>query len=222
MRPPDFSSEVLRQFLLGTLAGADHAQIEARQKTDDQLVDAIELAESELTDAYLDGELSDNEQTRYLNVFLTTPNRRAHLDLAKGVRSIAAEDSRLSRLKVIAILATICVLAAIIAYQQATAVQIVLLEPNTRSSTSQPNISLSRARSTIVLELQCSSIPPSHTAKFGRIGESDPLLTIQIEKPTSPVIKLSLQRSQLTPGDYLAILSDGEAFRADFRLIVAP
>ena len=102
-------------------------------------------------------------------------------------------------------------------------VQTIALMPNSnRSLGMPPDIQLHSAPATIVLELNCPELPPAHIATLTRIGESRPLLTMQMAKPSTLVVKLPISKAILAEGDYLVVLSADQTFRADFVFRVLP
>ncbi len=82
---------VLRQYLLGYLEDeVSLGRIETRLMTDDQFADEVGLAESQLIENYLDGDLNDQDRTRFDRHFLASPQRRSELRLTRDLRKFSA------------------------------------------------------------------------------------------------------------------------------------
>ncbi|MBM3765168.1 MAG: hypothetical protein FJW32_07225 [Acidobacteria bacterium] len=222
MPQPEISPEDLRKLLLGQMPRADRARIEARRNSDSALDDAIDLAESLLIDDYVEKQLSAEETEAFKSFFLTTEDRKQRLALSRGIHKLSAQEHSRKLWRIGAAVAVVAVLMGVVLYQRSNAVQTVRLPVNNTKSGEQIVLHLAEAPATIVLEFDCPRVPPTHTLTFGRLGDPKPLITQRIESSTSAIVKLPLQKSMLPPGDYLAILSAGQEFRADFRLIVAP
>jgi hypothetical protein len=207
MAQAEYSPEELRKYLLGQMPRVDRAAIDSQRRDDRELVDAIDLAESILIDDYVDLALPAEEKAAFENVFMSTDSRRERLGIARGIRVAAGLVGGLS---------------AIVYRQRSGGVETLRLGLNSRRAGEQTVLRLSEAASTVILEFECPSVPPTHTFTLGRVGEPTPLLQLRIASPESKVIKLPIEKALLAPGDYLAVLSSGDEFRADFRLVVVP
>lgn len=75
-----------RQYLLGTLSQEQLAEFEERLLTDVGLYEELLMAEDELIDQFLGGELSAPERERIESHFLRTPERQEHLRFARTLR----------------------------------------------------------------------------------------------------------------------------------------
>ena len=80
----------IRRYLLGGVAEAEAAAFETRLMTDDGLFEMLLIVEDELMDERAAGELSAEEQARFDAYFLTTPQRRERLELARALHDYAA------------------------------------------------------------------------------------------------------------------------------------
>jgi anti-sigma factor RsiW len=69
----------IRQYLLGALSQEQAAEIEERLLSDGELYEELLIAEDELVDQYLSGELSARERERVESHFLRAPERQEQL-----------------------------------------------------------------------------------------------------------------------------------------------
>lgn len=77
--------KTIRQYLLGELAEAEMSVFEERLMTDDELFEMLRVIEDELIDEAAANELSSEERARFDGHFLTTPDRRARLELSRAL-----------------------------------------------------------------------------------------------------------------------------------------
>jgi len=83
--------EKVRMYLLGTLRDQDEMrQIEEDQLINDEFEENLSIAEEELIEEFLDGELSEAERDRFVSHFLLTPERKHKLSLIRNLRKYAA------------------------------------------------------------------------------------------------------------------------------------
>jgi hypothetical protein len=79
-------SEVLRSYLLGTLAEEPRARVEERLFSDDSVfLERLCLVEDELIDDYVAGDLNADEAGRFEGSFLCTDERRGKLEFARAL-----------------------------------------------------------------------------------------------------------------------------------------
>ena len=83
---------LFRQYLLGELASEEQRRLEESLLFDDLRVKCLLLAEEDLLDDYISGELSPRERERFENYFLSTPERRRKLRLARALRRYIAHN----------------------------------------------------------------------------------------------------------------------------------
>lgn len=84
--------KALRDYLLGTLKDdITFERIELQSMTDDKYTAEINMAENELIEQYLDGELSSEDSAHFVNHFLASPERRQEVRLTENLRRISAE-----------------------------------------------------------------------------------------------------------------------------------
>ena len=74
--------EAIRQYLLGQLPTEESSQIEERLFTDGAFYEELLIAEDELVDDYLAGELSGSDRERCETHFLLTPERQQKIRFA--------------------------------------------------------------------------------------------------------------------------------------------
>lgn len=83
----------VKEYLLGTLDdSAKMRQIEERLMLDDNFGDELTIAEDELIEKYLDGELAEAEQERFESFFLSTPQRAKHFRVSRNLRKYAQHE----------------------------------------------------------------------------------------------------------------------------------
>lgn len=79
---------VLRSYLLGTIAPEVRDDVERRLFSDDRIFwEQMCLAEDELIDDYVNGDLVPEERTRFERCFLTTPERREKLSFSRALKA---------------------------------------------------------------------------------------------------------------------------------------
>lgn len=80
------------QYLLGLAPPEDLTSLEERIVTDKAFYDELSIAEDELIDQYLSGELSDSEKEHFENHFLLTPERQRKVRFGRAFnRFVGAE-----------------------------------------------------------------------------------------------------------------------------------
>lgn len=82
-----YTAETIVQYLLGSLPQAQTEQLDELSVTDDQFASALRVAEKELVDAYLQGELADAEGERFKTYYLASPRRRQQLEFADALKA---------------------------------------------------------------------------------------------------------------------------------------
>jgi hypothetical protein len=81
-------SEVLRSYLLGTLAEEPRERVEQRLFSDDRVFwERLCLVEDELIDDYVAGDLNADEAGRFEAAFLCTDERRGKLEFARALKA---------------------------------------------------------------------------------------------------------------------------------------
>ena len=121
----------LRRYLLGQLSEEEQGRLEERLFTDDTFHHQIEVAEDDLVEAYVSGELSAVERDLFETHFLSTPERLQYLQLTRTLHETFAHatapadergprlESRPSRRSVapwLAVAASLVISFAVISY----------------------------------------------------------------------------------------------------------
>src|SRR5262245_17439887 len=94
------TDDVLRRYFLGTLDPAVREDIEKRLCSEnDSFWEQMCLAEDDLVDAYVTGQLDADERRRFDECFLVTEERRDKLMFARALTAYAANAQRGARSK---------------------------------------------------------------------------------------------------------------------------
>lgn len=83
--------EMIRQYLLGQLPPDDSARLEERLLSDRDFFEELLMAEDELIDQYLSGELSEAERTGFETHFLAAPERQQKIRFARSLKKYVGE-----------------------------------------------------------------------------------------------------------------------------------
>lgn len=78
----------MARYLLGDLAEEERRRLEDAYFADDQLFEELEATETDLIDAYLRDELPADDHARFEAHFLSSPRRRARVDLARRLLKV--------------------------------------------------------------------------------------------------------------------------------------
>lgn len=94
------SQNKIREYLLGRLAGdeATQRQIEEKLLLDDEYADKLSIAETELIEEYLDGNLSRGEEKSFNEFFLAAPERKKHFRLVKNLQKYSAQSEKVKEI----------------------------------------------------------------------------------------------------------------------------
>jgi hypothetical protein len=92
MKEADTEERMLRQYLLGQLAEDKQEYVEERFITDRDFKERALIAEDELVQDYLSGELSERERTLFLGHFLSTPEQLQKLRIANSLKKHLATE----------------------------------------------------------------------------------------------------------------------------------
>src|SRR5262249_8061504 len=76
--------ETIRRFLLGELSAAEQEEIEIRLLADAELQTTVEIAEFDLIDDYVRGNLTEDEAGSFRWQFLNSSERRSRLETARA------------------------------------------------------------------------------------------------------------------------------------------
>src|SRR5438876_7752608 len=80
------NDSMIKRYLLGELTQEGQQQIEERLLRDSDYFEHLQLCEDELVDEYVRGGLPPDEQRRFDNHFLSTPERHEKLRFARALR----------------------------------------------------------------------------------------------------------------------------------------
>lgn len=83
----------IMQYLLGILPEEARQRVEQRLLTDEDFFEELLVSEDELTDLYLNENLSSEDRDRFESHFLSTPERHQQLTFAKALSQCVAENS---------------------------------------------------------------------------------------------------------------------------------
>ena len=93
MRPPAEGNATLSQYLLGQLTPERQSPLEERLLTEAAFHEELTIAEDELIDRYLAGDLAPAERQSFEAHFLLAPERRRKLRFARTLRRYVAAES---------------------------------------------------------------------------------------------------------------------------------
>jgi phosphoribosyl-dephospho-CoA transferase len=95
---PDVKNEsTLKRYLLGQLDQEEQERLEREIMTDNDTFEQLSAAEDELVEEYLEDSLSARDREKFERHFLSTPERRQELTLAKALRRYVAEKKNASK-----------------------------------------------------------------------------------------------------------------------------
>ncbi|HEX8456075.1 MAG TPA: hypothetical protein VF656_02040 [Pyrinomonadaceae bacterium] len=98
MRRDVEDEQTIRRYLLDDLPTAERQRLEERLLDDsDDLVDRLQLAEAELTDDYVTGELSEDDRMRFREAFLFSSERHEQLRFTELLREHFAATAPLKK-----------------------------------------------------------------------------------------------------------------------------
>src|SRR5215471_18419867 len=83
--------DLIRRYILRELAEEEQQRIEERLMTDDAFFERLKIAEDELVDEYLGGELPHGERERFELSFLTTPEGRQQISFNTAFNRYVSE-----------------------------------------------------------------------------------------------------------------------------------
>lgn len=96
MKRHPIKGEQIRQYLLGTLDPKSNDLLEERLLTDDDLLEEVSAMENDMVFEYLTGGFPEQEKERFVNYFLSTPERQRKLKffgaLKQGLEKLPAES----------------------------------------------------------------------------------------------------------------------------------
>jgi methionine-rich copper-binding protein CopC len=92
MKPYANHTEEVRQYLLGHLSEEIHQQFEERLLVEDSFLEELLVAEEELIDDYLKGDLSDDDRLSFEQHFLSSSERHQNLRFAMALSQYTANS----------------------------------------------------------------------------------------------------------------------------------
>jgi hypothetical protein len=87
MSEHSYDAQTMTQYLLGSLREAERAHFDELSITDDAFADALNVAEKDLVDAYVQGELSGSVLDQFNSHYLASPLRREKVKFAQVLQS---------------------------------------------------------------------------------------------------------------------------------------
>ena len=93
MQPQPIDEVVLTRYLLGNLTETEEIQVEDRAFADPEYLTALETAEADLIDTYVNGGLSPAERRSFERRFLMSPTRWKKVEFARALAKVAAESA---------------------------------------------------------------------------------------------------------------------------------
>jgi hypothetical protein len=84
---------LLSKYLLGRLSETEEIEVEDRALNDAACLRSLQAAETDLIDAWVNGELSEADSRAFERRFLTSPERRKKVEFARDLARIAAESN---------------------------------------------------------------------------------------------------------------------------------
>lgn len=88
-----YNSQMITQYLLGSLPEIDSERFDELSITDDQFAEALKATENDLVDAYAQGELAGAELERFESHYLASPLRREKAGFAEKFQQWSQESS---------------------------------------------------------------------------------------------------------------------------------
>ena len=87
------SNQAINQYLLGLLPEAEAERLDEQSFTDDEFADALRVAEKDLVDAYMQGELTGQTLEHFRAHYLSSPTRRERVNLAQAFQSFLEKNA---------------------------------------------------------------------------------------------------------------------------------
>ena len=92
MSNPTKNNQTSREYLLGALPEAETEGFDELSVTDDEFAESLQVAETDLVDAYVLGELTGADLERFKTHYLASPLRREKVDFAKVLQSVGEQE----------------------------------------------------------------------------------------------------------------------------------
>jgi hypothetical protein len=81
------NKDLLQRYLLGGLSATEQERIEREYSANDALKEALQIAETDLIDAYVFQELSEDQRRQFESYFLDSSERRMRVEIARMLMS---------------------------------------------------------------------------------------------------------------------------------------
>jgi hypothetical protein len=102
MAPSDnqaLDDELLKRYLLGALPEAETERLHELSVTDGDLAGRLDAVENDLVDAYVRGELPQEDHNQFKSFYLASPKRREKVRLAEGFLALEGRAARAAGIK---------------------------------------------------------------------------------------------------------------------------
>lgn len=98
VRLPDMNKQIVEEnvitdYLLGSLPEAETVRLDELSFTDDEFASELSIAEKELVDAYIQGELTGKRLEQFNFYYLASPRRREKVRFAKAFQTYAEKEA---------------------------------------------------------------------------------------------------------------------------------
>lgn len=98
VRLPDMNKQivdenVITDYLLGSLPEEETVRLDEMSFTDDEFASALSVAEKDLVDAYIQGELTGKRLEQFNSYYLASPRRREKVRFAKAFQTYAEKEA---------------------------------------------------------------------------------------------------------------------------------
>lgn len=87
------NNQTITAYLLGALPEAETERLDELSITDDEFAESLQVAETDLVDAYVLGELTGADLERFKTHYLASPLRREKVEFAKVLQRFGAQES---------------------------------------------------------------------------------------------------------------------------------
>src|SRR5437868_5628004 len=95
MKKEIVTDALLREFLLGKLNDEERGQIEDLFLTDSEMRERVLALEQDLTEDYLEDNLTEEEKDRFLSLYAQTDEQRRNVRIIKSIKDWAVRESRI-------------------------------------------------------------------------------------------------------------------------------
>ncbi len=96
MNKESYNNQIINEYLLGSLPEAEIEAFDELSFTDDRFADALRIAEKDLVDAYVQGELTGTQLEQFKSYYLASPRRLEKVRFAQAFQ-VFAEKKGLAR-----------------------------------------------------------------------------------------------------------------------------